>query len=444
MAWGDRKGAKRWQGWLVFCAPPFQIGDVMHAVRDPSNQSETNNMKKRVLATAVAATTLALSGMAQAEVKVGFLGGFTGGIESLTPPIFDGAQLAVSQVNAQGGLLGGQELVMPTGDTTCSDASAASNAADRMVNTEQVTAIVGALCTGATIAAANNAAVPGGVTMVSPASTAPAVTGLDDNDLVFRTVPSDAFQGEMLAKLLIDKGIEEVVVTYVNNDYGRGLSDAFAEAFEAEGGTVAENLAHEDNRADYRSELGTLSSAGVPNLVVLAYADTSGQTVVRQAYESGMFTQYIGADGMVGDSLVEAIGADVLEGMIATRPGSPELPGTAMFQAQADEAGIDPSAVFAAQAYDAAFLLALAIEQNGSAEREGLNEALRSVASAPGEVILPGEWEKAVELIAAGTEINYEGASGTHKFDANGDVPGVVLEMVIEDGSFTSQGYVDL
>ena len=401
-------------------------------------------MKKRVLATAVAATTLALSGMAQAEVKVGFLGGFTGGIESLTPPIFDGAQLAVSQVNEQGGLLGGQELVMPTGDTTCSDASAASNAADRMVNTEQVTAIVGALCTGATIAAANNAAVPGGVTMVSPASTAPAVTDLDDNDLVFRTVPSDAFQGEMLAKLLISKGIDEVVVTYVNNDYGRGLSEAFTAAYEAEGGTVAENLAHEDNRADYRSELGTLSSTGVPNLVVLAYADTSGQTVVRQAYESGMFTQYIGADGMVGDSLVEAIGADVLDGMIATRPGSPELPGTEMFQAQAEEAGIDPSAVFAAQAYDAAFLLALAIEQNGSAEREGLNEALRSVASAPGEVVLPGEWEKAVELIAAGTEINYEGASGTHEFDANGDVPGVVLEMVIEDGAFTSKGYVDL
>ena len=401
-------------------------------------------MKKRVLATAVAATTLALSGMAQAEVKVGFLGGFTGGIESLTPPIFDGAQLAVSQVNEQGGLLGGQELVMPTGDTTCSDASAASNAADRMVNTEQVTAIVGALCTGATIAAANNAAIPGGVTMVSPASTAPAVSDLDDNDLVFRTVPSDAFQGEMLAKLLISKGIEEVVVTYVNNDYGRGLSEAFTAAFEAEGGTVAENLAHEDNRADYRSELGTLSSTGVPNLVVLAYADTSGQTVVRQAYESGMFTQYVGADGMVGSSLVEAIGADVLEGMIATRPGSPELPGTEMFQAQAEAAGIDPSAVFAAQAYDAAFLLALAIEQNGSAEREGLNEALRSVATAPGEVVLPGEWEKAVELIAAGTEINYEGASGTHEFDANGDVPGVVLEMVIEDGAFTSKGYVDL
>nr|WP_282103601.1 ABC transporter substrate-binding protein [Halomonas getboli] len=400
-------------------------------------------MKKRVLATAVAATTLALSGMAQAEVKIGFLGGFTGGIESLTPPIFDGANLAVQQINEQGGVLDGEEIVMPTGDTTCSDASAASNAADRMVNTEQVTAIVGALCTGATVAAANNAAIPGGVTMVSPASTAPAVTDLDDNDLVFRTVPSDAFQGEMLAKLLLDKGIQEVAVTYVNNDYGRGLADAFVAAFEKGGGSVLENLAHEDNRADYRSELGTLAATGAQTLVVLAYADTSGQTVLRQAYESGMFTQYVGGDGMVGDSLVEAIGADVLNGMIATRPGSPELPGTAMFNQQANAAGIDPSAVFAAQAYDAAFLLGLAIEQNGSADREGLNEALRSVASAPGEVILPGEWEKAKQLIDAGTEINYEGASGTQEFDANGDVPGVVQEMLVEDGTFTIQGYVD-
>lgn len=400
---------------------------------------------KRLLATAVAASSFALAGVASAdEVKVGFLGGFTGGIESLTPPIHDGAKLAVSQVNAQGGLLGGRELVMPTGDTTCSDASAASNSADRLVNSESVTAIVGALCTGATIASANNAAIPGGVVMVSPASTAPAVTDLDDDDLVFRTVPSDAFQGEMLAALLLDKGIDTVAVTFVNNDYGRGLSEAFNTAFEAGGGTVTESLGHEDNRSDYRSELGSLSISGADTLVVLAYADTSGQTVLRQAFESGMFQRYVGADGMVGDSLVDAVGADVLEGMIATRPGSPDLPGTALFNAAAKEAGYDPSSVFAAQAYDAAFLLALAIEQNGSDSREGLSDHVRRVATAPGEVILPGEWEKAVELIAQGVEIDYEGASGTHEFDANGDVPGVVVEMVVEDGSFVTKGFVDL
>ena len=64
-------------------------------------------------------------------------------------------------------------------------------------------------------------------------------------------------------------------------------------------------------------------------------------------------------------------------------------------------------------------------------------------ASAPGDIILPGEWEKAVELIAAGEEINYEGASGSHEFDENGDVPGVVEEMAVEGGRFVSQGFLD-
>ncbi len=398
-------------------------------------------MKKTVMALAVAAASVC-SVAAQADVKVGFLGGFTGGIESLTPPIFDGAKLAVAEVNEQGGLLDGEKMVMPSGDTTCSDAAAASNAADRLVNSEKVTAIVGALCTGATIAAANNAAIPGGVVMVSPASTAPAVTDLADNDLVFRTVPSDAFQGEQLAKLLLSKGIDDVAVTYVNNDYGQGLDGAFTKTFEAEGGTVAANLAHEDNRADYRSEIGQLAASGAPTLVVLAYADTSGQTILRQAYESGAFTQFAGGDGMVGNSLVDAVGADVLEGMIATRPGSPQSPGTETFAKLAEKAGIDPTAVFAAQSYDAAFLLAMAIEKNGSADREGLSKALREVASAPGEKILPGEWAKAKKLIDAGQDVDYEGASGDAEFDKNGDVPGVVVEMAVENGKFVTKGPV--
>ncbi|WIX32271.1 ABC transporter substrate-binding protein [Salinicola sp. JS01] len=398
-------------------------------------------MKKTVMALAVAAASVC-SIAAQADVKVGFLGGFTGGIESLTPPIFDGAKLAVAEVNEQGGLLDGEKMVMPSGDTTCSDAAAASNAADRLVNSEKVTAIVGALCTGATIAAANNAAIPGGVVMVSPASTAPAVTDLADNDLVFRTVPSDAFQGEQLAKLLLSKGIDNVAVTYVNNDYGQGLDGAFTKTFEAEGGTVAANLAHEDNRADYRSEIGQLAASGAPTLVVLAYADTSGQTILRQAYESGAFTQFAGGDGMVGNSLVDAVGADVLEGMIATRPGSPQSPGTETFTKLAEKAGIDPTAVFAAQSYDAAFLLAMAIEKNGSADREGLSKALREVAGAPGEKILPGEWAKAKKLIDAGKDVDYEGAAGDAEFDKNGDVPGVVVEMAVEDGKFVTKGPV--
>ena len=398
-------------------------------------------IKKTLLCSAIVAAT-AMTSLAHAEVKLGFLGGFTGPIESLAPPIFSGAQLAISQINEQGGILGGQTLSIISADTTCTDASAAINAADRMINSENVTAIVGALCSGATIASANNVAVPAGVLMVSPASTSPAIAEIDDNDLVFRTTPSDAYQGEVLARLLLSKGIDEVAMTFVNNDYGQGLANAFSSNFEAGGGVIAGRAAHEDGRADYRSELGNLASSGAETLLVFAYADTSGQTILRQAYESGMFTQFIGADGMVGDALVNAVGADVLEGMIATRPGKPDIPGTEAYAEAARAAGMDPNAVFASQAYDAAFLIALAIEKNGSADRAGLNEALRAVALPPGEVILPGEWSKAVELIAQGVEINYEGAAGTQDFDERGNVPGVIEEMVVRDGAFRTVGLI--
>ncbi len=389
---------------------------------------------KKILGVAIAAATV--MSVAQAEVKVGFLGGFTGPIESLAPPIYEGAKLAIAHVNTQGGILDGDIITMPNADTGCIDASAASNGADRLVNTEGVIAIVGALCSGATIAASNNVGVPAGVVMVSPASTSPSLTGLDDNDLVFRTAPSDAYQAQMLAKLISSKGIDEIAITYVNNDYGKPFAEELEKAFS---GTVTASEAHEDGKADYRSELGSLASTGTQTLVVLAYADGSGQTILRQAYESGDFSQFVGGDGMVGQKLIDAVGADVLDGMISTKPGTPKIPGQDVFAQAMKSLSMDPNAVFAAQSYDAAFLIALAIEENGTADSKGLSAALRKVSSAPGTVILPGEWAKAKKLIDAGEDINYEGASGGQDFDENGDVPGLIVEMIVENGQFVEK-----
>jgi branched-chain amino acid transport system substrate-binding protein len=404
----------------------------------------TPRIRNLLAASVAGAALMAAPVAAQAQdVKLGFLGGFTGPIETLVPPIHDGAKLAVDQINEQGGILDGRTLTLLQGDSTCIDTTAASAAADRMVNSENVTALVGPLCSGETIAAANTVAIPGGVIIVSPAATSPALSALDDNDLVFRTTPSDAFSGETLAKLLKNKGHDNIAITYVNNDYGKGFADALAGAFEELGGTVAANEAHEDGKADYRAEIGSLASSGAEMLVVLAYVDGSGQTIVRQALEGGDFSKFAGGDGMIGDSLVTAIGEGRLDGFIGTKIGSSETPGTAVYAEAATAAGLDPAGSFVSQSYDAAFLLALAIQKNGSDSREGLSAALREVSSEPGEVILPGEWEKAKELIAAGTDINYEGASGSHEFDDKGDVPGVVIETVIEGAGFKDVGPVE-
>src|SRR6185312_10387772 len=394
----------------------------------------------KVLLTAVAGAALIAAMPAYADdVKLGFLGGFTGPIESLTPPIFNGAKLAVEEINAQGGILGGK-LTIESADGAC-DSTAAANAADKLINSSQVTAIVGGLCTGETIGGFNGSGKAGNVVFISPASSAPALTTLDDNDLVFRTTPSDALQGVKMASLLISKDIKKVVVTYVNNDYGKGLNDSFTAAFKADGGTVDADVAHEDSKADYRAELGQLSGTGDQNLVILAYANSSGHTILQQAVESGDFKIFVGGDGMVGDALTKGIDPAAVKGLIATRAGAATGAGTDAFNKLAADAKVDPTGTYVPQSYDATFLLALAIEKNGSNKREGLSKALRAVASGSGEVILPGEWKKAVDLIKAGKDVNYEGAGGSMDFDAHGDVDGIINYLTVDDkGAFVDQG----
>ncbi len=399
------------------------------------------NIKKIVYATL--ASFALIPGALQAdehEVNIGFLGGFTGPIESLTPVIFDGAAFAVQQVNDQGGMGDGKTLVITSGDTTCTDATAAANAADRLVNTTGVVGIVGALCSGSTISAANNAAIPGGVAMISPASTSPAITTLDDNGLVFRTAPSDAYQGQVLAKLLLAKDINEIAITYVNNDYGKGFADSLSGAYSSMGGNVAANEAHEDGKADYRAELGSLASSGADVLVVLGYADGSGQTIIRQALEGGDFSRFVGGDGMAAESLVAGIGDDAaIEGMIITLPGSAGGKGKMMYEETTAGTEFDAAGVFVANSYDAAFLLALALLKTGGTT-DGISAALTEVANPPGEVIYPGEWAKARGLILEGVDVNYEGAAGGHDFDENGDVAGVFEYFVVTGGQLVNQG----
>jgi len=398
-----------------------------------------NKIVGLVAAAAILAATPALA----ADVKVGILGDITGPIEALAGPIVKAAQTAFDEVNANGGILDGK-LVVSVGDSAC-DPSVAGPAADKLVNTDQVVGIVGAFCTGATIGAATAAGIPGGVTMISPSATAPALTTLDDKDLVFRTAPSDAFQGVKLADLLISKGIKSVALTYVNNDYGKGLADVFKAQYTKDGGKVSADVSHEDGKADYRAELGQLAAGGDKNLVIIAYASGSAHTILQQAVEAGDFDTYIGVDGVIGDDLLKGIDANAVNGhLFATRAGSYTGEGAAAFdKAEAalknDKGQYD---TYVPQAYDAAFLLALAIEKNGKADRAGLNQALRDVATAPGEKILPGEWKKAVELIKAGKDIDYEGASGPAEFDKAGDVDGIIVEVDVKDGKFVEVGPV--
>lgn len=393
-------------------------------------------MLNKTLTLAVATTALVLAAPALAqEVKIGFLADVTGPIAGFAPGMVDAGNLAIANVNDQGGILDGQTLTSVLADSAC-DGGAAGPAADRLVNAENVTAIFGGYCSGATIAGANGSAIPGNVVMISPASTAPAVAELADNDLVFRDVVPDSIQGVKAAELLLAQSVTEVGMTYVNNDYGAGLAGAFEAAFVAGGGTVLANVAHEDGKADYRPEIGQIEASGATTLVIYGYENAGGGAILNQAVEAGSFTLFMGGDGMAGEALLATRDAAALEGMILTQAAPAAGPAFDALAAVTAAAGQDVNGVYVTNSYDAVFLLALAIEKNGSADREGVSAALREVANAPGETILPGEWAKAKELIDAGKAIDYKGAAGDHNFDEAGDVPGAYALFKVSGTGF--------
>ena len=390
----------------------------------------------RSIQSAILAATAALAApaaTAQETVTIGVIGGVSGPIAALAPPIMDASRLAFDQVNAQGGLLDGRMIEAAIGDSGCNP-QAGGDAASKVLNVDGAIAIVGAHCSGATLSAANSVTIPAGRVLISPASTAPALTDLEDDDTVFRTAPADDYQGAALARTLAAQGYGPIAVTYLNNDYGVGLAEAFRAEYEAQGGEIAAFAAHEEGKASYRAELAELARSGADTVAIFAYGDGSGLTMMREALENGFFERFVGGDGMKNVALITEIGAGNLETFVASGTFGEGGEALEIFSDAFAEAGGDPASPYTKESYDAGFLLALAYEHAGG-DVSQLSTSLRSVATAPGAPILPGEWAKAKELIAAGEEIDYRGAAGDAEFDMNGDVPGsfALFEVSGED-----------
>ncbi|VAW16230.1 Branched-chain amino acid ABC transporter, amino acid-binding protein (TC 3.A.1.4.1) [hydrothermal vent metagenome] len=390
---------------------------------------------KALLLASCTAAALLLPAAASAQVKMGIILGFTGPIESLTPDMKNGAELAFKEVSDSGKLLGGETISVVTADSTCVDAAAATAAAERLITSDGVLAIMGADCSGVTTAIANSVAIPNGVVMVSPSATSPALTTIDDKGLFFRTAPSDARQGEVLASIVTGRGYKNVAVTYTNNDYGKGLSESFASAFGKKGGKIAIAAAHEDGKGDYSAEVGALAAAGAEILAVFGYLDQGGRGIIQTSLDTGAFDKFIFADGMVGKSLIENIDGD-LTGSFGTLPGT-DSDGAAMFLELAKKGGFDGDGPFRGESYDAAALIALAMQAAGKADRAGIAANIMKVANAPGEKIQPGELGKALEILAKGGDIDYVGATNVEFTDV-GEAAGSYKELEIGDGKFNT------
>ena len=347
------------------------------------------------------------------DIKVGIILGFTGPIESLTPAMAASAELAFKEASDSGSLLGGSIINIERADSTCVDSAAATTAAEGLIS-GGVNAIMGADCSGVTGAIATNAAVPNGVVMISPSATSPGLTDLNDNGFFFRTAPSDARGGQVLADITKDRGVRSIAITYTNNDYGKGLADVYEAAVKAHGINVTVVTSHEEGKADYGAEVATLAAAGGDAVAVLGYLDQGG--------------------GMI--SLTDRFGNE-LNKSFGSLPGSTGK-GAGLFAEVAKAGGIDSSGPYTGESYDAAALITLAMQAGGSADRSSIQSNVMSVANSPGTKIYPGELKKALDLLAEGKKVNYEGATGVEFTDV-GEAFGSFLEKEINNGKFETK-----
>jgi ABC-type branched-subunit amino acid transport system substrate-binding protein len=352
-------------------------------------------------------------------ITTGMLAAETGDLSSVGVPLRDAGLLPRIQVNDADTAV---EVDVQVEDSQ-TDPQAAISGAEALADAGYP-AVNGPLTSENTIQVTDQVYRPREVVCCTPGSTSPAITSLEDDDFVFRTISSDAFQGRALAQLAADRiGASSVATIYVNDAYGEALDRTFTESFEDGGGTVGESIAIEKEQSSYSSQLEQAMASEPDALFVVAFPASATQ-LFRDFYSRyDRDTPILGPDslrdpelpGTVGESLTNVMGVS----SVAAGPGKEHVANL-----YTEEYGEDPPP-FYSYVYDATAILVLANAAAGDNEGPSVREQMRPTANPDGETVTPEGLVDGVEMAADGEEIEYQGASSNVDFDDNGDMRAV-------------------
>lgn len=349
------------------------------------------------------------------EMTLGTLLPLTGDLAAVGPSMQNGATLAVNQINECGTL-----TINQVDEDDATDPNVTAQAADKLINTDNASVIVGAAASAASFAIIDPAA-QNSVVQISPSSTSPDFTDYEDNGYFFRTVPSDNLQAVALADIAQEEGYETVNVIALNDDYGQGIAETFESVFEGE---VGANVAYNPQGTNFNSEAGQVAE-GDPDAILFVGFPETGTSIMQAFAEQGTLGEVpiLITDGLATEEfppLLADAGIDAQD-VRGTRPFS-EGAGTEFYTTSYGEQfdGEEPG-IFSANTYDAVMLAALAAaaagDTSGQAIQENLTDVSEGGAEITGETICDG-----LEQAANGDDVNYEGAAGSQNFDENGDV----------------------
>ncbi len=331
-------------------------------------------------------------------VKIGFLYPKTGDLAAIGQGLLDGALAAAYRANQTYDF----DVQLVLGDSASGSKDTAQASAQSILD-EGVKVIVGAAASASTLAVQEKT-VPAKVPLISYASTSPSITDLDDNGYVFRVVASDAFQGQALAQLVLDKGVKKVVVVNRDDAYGNGIADQFKKSFTEKGGTVLDHLTYATDANSFQTEISTIKSKNPEGVVLIAFV-SDGTQFFSEAKAENINVKWFGADGIADEALTNSSAIkDYLNGnLFGTAPaaGSDAPSGTTtkydQYESDLQQVG-GSKGIFGDYAYDAVLLAAAAIDKAGKYDGTAIRDAIYQL----------------------GKE-GFVGATGTKSFDCAGD-----------------------
>jgi len=327
--------------------------------------------------------------------------------------------LAVAHLNQAGGVFG-RPVEAAVGDTAL-DPDTAVAEARRLIEDEGLHALVGPSTSANALPVAEEVAGPARVPLISPSATSPSLTDAEDDDFFFRAALSDLAQGPVLARIARQRGFDNLGLIYRNDLWGQGLARAFENAWDGSVRTVAS----EPGQTSFAEALRETAAGGAQALVVILF-QAEAIAAVREALNLSVYDQFVLGDALKNTELIEAIGADALAGTYgagtAVSPDSESS--SAWMAAWIDAYGEPPRGSYVREVYDATIALALAAKAANSTDGVAIRDQLRSIGVAPGESVVAGPdgVAEALETLADGGDIIYQGASGTLAWNANGDL----------------------
>jgi branched-chain amino acid transport system substrate-binding protein len=355
------------------------------------------------------------TGDSDGTLTIGGLLPQTGDLSFLGPPEEAGAALAVTEVNAAGGVLGQPVTYLP-GDSGDADPDVANPTVDAHLSAN-ADVILGAASSGISLNVIDK--ITGACKIhFSPANTSPQFTDYEDDDLYFRTAPSDILQGQVLADLMVADGVANTALLARQDSYGEGLLEFTMAPFEEQGGEVVLDQVYDPEATSFEAEVDAVISADPDSLVLIGF-DESGR-ILSSLFEQG-FTpdqkQIYLVDGNIGNALGEDFPEPGdLYGIKGTLPAA-EL--TDDFRQRL--LGVDPALVdfsYGPETYDAVIITALATVAADTDDPAAVAAQINGVTR---DGTACETYADCVALLDSGEDIDYNGPSGPQEFSQPGE-----------------------